>query len=90
MTPQGDDLSWAQSMSAEQLTEALRNRELPARDADVLEELLVAQLTQMLVDRAYRTASAPVAGWYPDPVLAAKERYWNGTSWTNKLRKVRR
>lgn len=29
---------------------------------------------------------APRPGWYPDPLDAARERYWDGQSWTHELR----
>ena len=27
--------------------------------------------------------AAPVAGWYPDPADATKQRYWDGAAWTS-------
>jgi len=26
--------------------------------------------------------STPPAGWYPDPVMASTQRYWDGAQWT--------
>jgi hypothetical protein len=30
-------------------------------------------------------ASAPAAGWYPDPVRPGSTRYWSGTGWTDHV-----
>jgi Protein of unknown function (DUF2510) len=31
-------------------------------------------------------ASAPPAGWYPDPEGGQGERFWDGTAWTDQRR----
>ncbi len=31
-------------------------------------------------------ASAPVAGWYPDPENSEAERWWNGSGWSDHRR----
>ena len=35
---------------------------------------------------ARRTETLPPAGWYPDPSGQARERYWDGHSWTESAR----
>jgi hypothetical protein len=35
-----------------------------------------------LMDEQASSASAPGAGWYPDPNDSTTQRYWDGTQWT--------
>src|SRR5262245_58849953 len=32
-------------------------------------------------------AQGPPAGWFPDPYGAPEERYWDGTQWTDQVRR---
>jgi hypothetical protein len=33
-----------------------------------------------------QVASAPIAGWYADPITPHQERFWNGLTWTESVR----
>jgi hypothetical protein len=38
-----------------------------------------------IVTDLQQQASAPAAGWYPDPVRPGSTRYWSGTGWTDQV-----
>lgn len=33
-----------------------------------------------------QAAPAPAAGWYPDPTGQARERWWDGSQWSDQTR----
>jgi len=48
----------------------------------------VVALALALRDRpapAPQPTSTPAAGWYPDPELPSRLRYWTGSSWSDAL-----
>lgn len=53
----------------------LRAQRRPARTAD----------TARAADAWPQTGSQPAPGWYPDPQLSGRSRYWSGSAWTEHV-----
>jgi hypothetical protein len=47
-----------------------------------------AVVTAALLRPGAARAAIVSPGWYPDPVTAGSQRYWDGSSWTDQIRPV--
>jgi Protein of unknown function (DUF2510) len=48
--------------------------------------LLRLGITQQFFDRIPEPDALPHPGWYPEPLFAKSERYWDGSDWTSACR----
>jgi hypothetical protein len=76
------------NVSTDTLTEWLRRTDIPARDADQIEQELTNRLAADLVVAAKASARRAPAGWYDVPNERGTQRWWDGQAWTARQRRA--